>query len=64
MYQGNKAGSTDLVVLEGITSRLRDVLGLIDEAGMPADIGAHVDLAICRLEDLISDLTGNRSGMV
>ena len=29
---------------------MRAALGLLDERGAPADIGAHLDLAICRLE--------------
>jgi hypothetical protein len=31
-------------------------LGLeqLDQAGAPGDIGAHVDLAICRLEEALS----------
>jgi hypothetical protein len=30
---------------------LEEALCMLDELGMPADIGAHVDLAICRLRE-------------
>ena len=33
---------------------LRSALGIIDEVGGPPDIGAHVDLAICRLEQVLT----------
>ena len=34
---------------------LQSVLNVLDETGAPADIGAHIDLAICRLENALSD---------
>lgn len=36
-----------------ILQALRDILDRIDAAGLPADIGAHVDLACCRLEEMV-----------
>jgi hypothetical protein len=30
---------------------MEDALRLLDEADCPADVGAHLDLAICRLRD-------------
>lgn len=38
---------------EQILRALRDILDQIDTAGLPADIGAHVDLACCRLEEMV-----------
>ena len=32
---------------------LRQALDLLDQAGAPADIGAHLDLTITRVEELI-----------
>ena len=32
---------------------MRSALELLDEANAPADLGAHLDLAICRLEEVI-----------
>lgn len=36
--------------LENMESALR----LLDDLDAPADIGAHLDLAICRLKELVS----------
>lgn len=35
-----------------ISSLLRQALDKLDQISAPPDIGAHVDRAICRLEDL------------
>lgn len=32
---------------------MENALQLLDEAGCSADIGAHLDLAICRLRDVL-----------
>ena len=32
---------------------MRDALQLLDETECSADVGAHLDLAICRLSDLL-----------
>lgn len=34
-----------------IAERLRDILYMLDHSDVTPDIGAHVDLALCRLED-------------
>lgn len=36
-----------------IRDLLKTTLDIIDEMGLPSDIGAHLDLAICRVESLI-----------
>lgn len=38
---------------EQLLLSLRDILDRIDRSGLPADIGAHVDLACCRLAELV-----------
>jgi hypothetical protein len=39
-------------------SSMEEALRLLDEADCSADIGAHLDLAICRLRDMLpKDLT-------
>lgn len=35
--------------------KMRSALNLIDEAGGPHDVGAHLDLAICRLVSQVGD---------
>lgn len=39
--------------LESALSALTEALRLLDEVAAPADVGAHVDLAIHRLQDVI-----------
>jgi len=34
---------------------MKHVLGVLDETGAPADIGAHIDLGICKLEQALSE---------
>lgn len=41
--------------LEKALAYMEAALRVLDEAGAPADIGAHVDLAICRLREVVSD---------
>jgi hypothetical protein len=43
-------GINGLELREGALSLMRSALGMIDQAGGPADAAAHLDLAICRLE--------------
>ena len=37
-----------------IAERLREVLDMLDRSDVTPDVGAHVDLALCRLEDQIA----------
>ena len=41
-------------VLIEVTKSLQDALARLDATDAPADIGAHIDLAICRLQDIIN----------
>jgi hypothetical protein len=42
---------------------MKSALAKLDEAQAPADIGAHLDMAICRLEETIDQaLTSVSSG--
>lgn len=41
--------------LEKALSYMEVALEALDEAGAPADISAHLDLAICRLREAISE---------
>lgn len=34
-------------------AKMKAALDDLDQAGAPADIGAHLDMAICRLEELL-----------
>lgn len=34
---------------------MRQALSVLDKTEAPPDIGAHLDLAICRLEDAVAD---------
>ena len=46
------ADRVDQPSIATIIACLRDVLEQVDVAGLPADIGAHIDLALCRLEEM------------
>lgn len=35
-------------------TQMKSALDLLDSSSAPADVGAHLDLAICRLEDLVT----------
>jgi hypothetical protein len=37
-----------------IAERLREILDMLDHSDVTPDIGAHVDLALCRLVDQIA----------
>jgi hypothetical protein len=39
--------------LQDALQKMQDALALLDLAGAPADIGAHLDLTIVRLEEFI-----------
>lgn len=41
------------VELQSAMDNMQAALELLDEAGAPADVGAHLDLAICRIRDVI-----------
>lgn len=43
-------GTCDQAIVDAL-KHLEAALGLLDEADAPAQIGAHVDLAICQLRD-------------
>ena len=46
-------------VREGLQSALFQMertLGLLDSCGAPADIGAHLDTALCKLRDHLQSL--------
>ena len=40
---------------------MREALNLLDEAGVPADIGAHLDLALSRAEEWLAVLKQSTS---
>lgn len=48
--------------LEKALACMQAALALLDDADAPADIGAHLDLAICRLVDRLSQSL-NASGI-
>lgn len=48
------SGTHDARLVQALAS-MREALQLLDEAAAAPDIGAHLDLAICRLESVISD---------
>lgn len=39
--------------LQSAMANMQAALEQLDRAGVPADVGAHLDLAICRLRDII-----------
>ncbi len=39
-------------------ANMQVALQMLDDGAAPADIGAHLDLAICRLAELISETAG------
>ena len=41
-------------------ANMKAALVSLDEAKAPAEIGAHLDLAICRLEDFLEQGFGRR----
>lgn len=55
---GQASFSTDDERLEKALSCMQSALQLLDEADASAEIGAHLDLAICRLQDRLSQSCG------
>ena len=51
----------DATALGRALLQMESALHLLDEAGAPADIGAHLDLALSRLREVMPD-TEHRSG--
>jgi hypothetical protein len=49
----NQSGMNDEVCRKALVHFKRG-LEQLDQAGAPGDIGAHVDLAICRLEETLA----------
>lgn len=47
-----KLPPSDLILRQAL-DQLRSALKLLDEAHVPSGVGAHVDLAVCRLEDIL-----------
>lgn len=39
--------------LQKVSALIQEALNLLDDAGAPADIGAHLDLGLSRIEDLL-----------
>jgi hypothetical protein len=39
-------------------TKMKEALEALDSADAPAEIGAHLDLAVCRLEDFLGSRTG------
>jgi hypothetical protein len=54
------ATSSNEESLEQALSHVQSALHILDSLGAPADIGAHLDLAMCRLHDFL----GQRSGAI
>lgn len=52
MTESSKTQTQNPSAVTNILTSLRDILAQLDAAELPADIGAHIDLALCRLEDL------------
>jgi hypothetical protein len=48
----------EIGLMETALRRMREALDLLDEAQAPADVGAHLDLAIARLAQFL-DPNGN-----
>jgi hypothetical protein len=46
-----QAGATGL--METALRRMREALELLDQAQAPADVGAHLDMAIARLTEVV-----------
>ena len=53
-----------LVELQSAMARMREALDLLDSAGAPANVGAHLDLAICRLRDVICQIDHRPDGSI
>ncbi len=47
-----------LETLKSAMANMQAALRILDDVGAPADIGAHLDLAICKLAQVISEPSG------
>lgn len=47
---------TSAAIADAALIQMRATLVLLDSSDLPADVGAHVDLAIVRLETYVSQL--------
>lgn len=56
---GQASLSTEQEKLEKALSCMQSALQLVDDADAPADIGAHLDLAICRLKELLAQASAD-----
>lgn len=56
LFVGQTSFSTDKEKLEKALICLESALQLLDDADAPADIGAHLDLSMCRLKDVLSEI--------
>lgn len=52
---GQASFSTNEEKLEKALALMDAALQLLDEADSSADVGAHLDLAICRLKDIVPE---------
>lgn len=50
----------DKVELEGVLAHVAAALAAADRCNAPADIGAHLDTARCRILDLIAELPSSK----
>lgn len=57
MEQG-KSRTRDAMVARAL-QQMESALQLIDEAAVPGDIGAHLDLAVCRLKEVMPSAADN-----
>lgn len=51
-------GDARAQALRGVAAQLRLVLQELDSLDAPKDIGAHIDRALCRLEDICAGKPG------
>ena len=51
-FDNPRLSSPNLLLGQAL-DQLRSALQLLDDAHAPGDIGAHIDLAVSRLEDLL-----------
>ena len=58
---GQSSFSTEGEKLQKALFCMQSVLQLLDETNAPADIGAHVDMAKCRLTEYLADSERARS---
>lgn len=59
---GQSSFSTNQEKLEKALICMQSALQLLDDANAPDDIGAHLDMAACRLKDALSGVSGVEVG--